>query len=62
MIESNFKESSLKMEMSQMKKEHIKFYKTNVRIALEKQPKSKFWKDAMEYLKKHKYYELSSRR
>ena len=57
MIESNFKESSLKMEISQMKKEHIHFYKTNVRIALEKQPNSKFWRDAMDYLKKHKYYE-----
>jgi hypothetical protein len=57
MIESEFKESSLRMEISQMKKEHINFYKTNVRIALEKQPNSKFWKEALEFLKKHKYYE-----
>ena len=57
MEESEFKDSSLRMEISQMKKEHIKFYKTNVRIALKKQPESKFWKDAYVYLTKHKYYE-----
>lgn len=54
--ECDFKGSQLETELRNCNKEQFEFIKTHSRIALEKQPKSKFWKDAVEVVKKHKFY------
>ena len=55
MNESAFEGSPLQTEVRNCKIENFKFLKTHTAIALEKQPNSKFWKEANKAVEIHKF-------
>ena len=56
--ECEFEGSQLQTEIRNCKKEHFNSIKTHTKIALEKQPNSLFWKQALEMIEKHKFNKM----